>query len=370
MRKPFQTDVFIAGGGPAGLSAAIAARLQGLQVLVADSSTPPIDKACGEGLMPDSLEALGVLGISLDAVETGVFRGIRFVGGSGATEARFPQGTGRGIRRTLLHQILIDRAESVGVQFSWGSRVKAGRERVTLNDRPVEYRWLIGADGNNSQVRRFAGLEVGRASQQRVGLRRHFRVRPWSEFVEIYWGETCQAYVTPIGPEEVCVAVISRNKPASFENALTEFTPLLHELRTAEVCTSVRGALTLTRRFPAVTKENVALIGEASGSADAITGEGLAVCFRQAVALGRALSAQTLQIYEAEHRKIMALPQFMGRAMLLMDKSPVVRTRTLSALTNRPEVFQQMLSIHVGAVPVTKFGLNNALQFGWQFLNA
>src|SRR5438105_7308201 len=45
------TDVLVIGGGPAGLTAAIAARLKGFDVAVADAAHPPIDKACGEGLM-------------------------------------------------------------------------------------------------------------------------------------------------------------------------------------------------------------------------------------------------------------------------------------------------------------------------------
>jgi flavin-dependent dehydrogenase len=44
-----ETDVFIIGGGPAGLAAAIAAREKGCKVAVADCTRPPIDKACGEG---------------------------------------------------------------------------------------------------------------------------------------------------------------------------------------------------------------------------------------------------------------------------------------------------------------------------------
>ena len=52
------TDVFVAGGGPAGLAVAIAAAQRGMTVTVADSSRPPIDKACGEGIMPDGLAAL------------------------------------------------------------------------------------------------------------------------------------------------------------------------------------------------------------------------------------------------------------------------------------------------------------------------
>ncbi len=52
------TDVFVVGGGPAGLAAAIAARQKGLQVILADGAEPPIDKPCGEGLLPESLAAL------------------------------------------------------------------------------------------------------------------------------------------------------------------------------------------------------------------------------------------------------------------------------------------------------------------------
>src|ERR1022692_2180287 len=61
------TDLFVIGGGPAGLAAAIAARLKGLNVTLADGARPPIDKACGEGLMPDGLAALRSLGVKWDS---------------------------------------------------------------------------------------------------------------------------------------------------------------------------------------------------------------------------------------------------------------------------------------------------------------
>ncbi len=141
-------------------------------------------------------------------------------------------------------------------------------------------------------------------------------------------------------------------------------------MRTAEVITTVKGAVTLSRRLPAVTAGRVALIGEASGSADAITGEGLAMCFRQAVSLGRALAAEDLSLYEREHRKIMSLPQLMGRAMLLMDRNAWVRNRSLRALQASPQIFERMLSVHVGAVPLAKFGVSATFNLGWQMLTA
>ena len=65
---PSETDVFVVGGGPAGLASAIAARRNGFDVVIADSARPPIDKACGEGLMPDGVAALRRIGVELGAV--------------------------------------------------------------------------------------------------------------------------------------------------------------------------------------------------------------------------------------------------------------------------------------------------------------
>lgn len=339
--------------------------------MVADLARPPIDKACGEGLMPDSLEALSGLGVTLDEAETGSFRGIRFIGANESVEACFPKGSGLGIRRTLLHQALIHRATEVAANLSWSTRVDVLQNgEVKLNGQPVRYKYLIGAEGNESRIRKFARLDVGGAYERRIGLRRHFKVQPWSDFVEIYWGENCQAYVTPIARDQVCVALIAKSKTESFDRVVSQFPKLSRHLGTAEVITTVKGAVTVSRRLPAVTSGRVALIGEASGSADAITGEGLAMCFRQALALGRGLGAQDLSLYEREHRKIMALPQIMGRAMLLMDGNSKVRARSLRALSSQPRVFERMLSVHVGAVPLTRFGMRTAVNFAWQLLTA
>ena len=43
-----------------GLATAIALRGRGFSVTVADPAQPPIDKACGEGLMPDALASLAL----------------------------------------------------------------------------------------------------------------------------------------------------------------------------------------------------------------------------------------------------------------------------------------------------------------------
>src|SRR5882762_7406456 len=105
-----RTEVLVIGGGPAGLAAGIAARLKGFEVIVADGAKPPIDKACGEGLMPQTVMSLRELGVSIHPSEGRKFQGIRFIEGTTSIEARFPAAAGLGVRRTVLHQRLVERA--------------------------------------------------------------------------------------------------------------------------------------------------------------------------------------------------------------------------------------------------------------------
>ena len=76
-------DLVVVGGGPVGLAAAIAARQRGLEVLLADKSRPPIDKPCGEGVMPEGVSALRALGVQVDSKDaTALFWHPLYRGGS------------------------------------------------------------------------------------------------------------------------------------------------------------------------------------------------------------------------------------------------------------------------------------------------
>src|SRR6266478_4532644 len=117
------TDVFVIGGGPAGLAAAMAARQRGFNVTIADGARPPIDKACGEGLMPDTLTALRELGVVIQPGDGRIFRGMRFLDETTSAEAHFPELAGFAIRRTLLHQKMVERAQESGVSLIWDAPV-------------------------------------------------------------------------------------------------------------------------------------------------------------------------------------------------------------------------------------------------------
>ena len=347
---PTRTDVFVVGGGPAGLAAAIAARLKGFDVVVADAARPPIDKACGEGLMPDSFAALRRLGVALDYVESFPFRGIRFRGEGVSVAAAFPDQPGIGIRRTRLHEVLIDRARDVGVSMLWGTRVNGvSSDTVLLDDAAVRCRWVIGADGQNSRLRHWADLDGERHRSVRYGFRRHYRVAPWTDHMEIYWGSGHQMYLTPVSPQETCVAVISRDSHLRFDRALPQVPELCGRLQHASVSSSERGSVTVTRRLRRVFRDRTVLVGDASGSVDAITGEGLSLSFRQAVALADALSNDDLAAYQTEHRRLERRPAFMAGLMLSLDRFAWLRPLALRGMALQPEIFAKLLAVHVGA---------------------
>jgi flavin-dependent dehydrogenase len=264
----YGVDLFVIGGGPAGLATAITACRKGLTVVVADGSTPPIDKPCGEGLMPETRRALRDLGIEVTETAGFALRGIRFLAAGAATEAEFPEGEGLGVRRTTLHEALMIAAERAGAKLLWKTPVVGiGARGVHLADRFVASRWIVGADGSGSRVRKWSGLEGVKKESARFAARRHYRVKPWTKFMEIYWGKARQAYVTPVSRHEVCVAVLAETRQETeFEAALEKLPEIAVRLSGGEVSSRERGAITQMRRLRRVTVGNVVLVGDASRS--------------------------------------------------------------------------------------------------------
>jgi 2-polyprenyl-6-methoxyphenol hydroxylase-like FAD-dependent oxidoreductase len=307
---PLDTDVLVVGAGPVGLAAAVRAREAGHDVLVIDRREGVLDKACGEGLLPGALRAVQALDVDPPGH---VLAGISYRANGRHADHLFAAGPGRGVRRTALHAALRERADAAGVPV-----VRAGlralhqdaagvRVVVDGGSRALRTRWLLGCDGLHSTVRRLAGLDApacpaGRPA--RYGLRRHYRVRPWTDLVEVHWSPRLEAYVTPVADDVVGVALLGpvgslrtgqaagravdpaeRPTDAFGRTLERHFPELAAHLRDAAPVGPVRGAGPLRQRARRRTAGRVRLVGDASGYVDALTGEGVRVGLAQAAAV-------------------------------------------------------------------------------------
>ena len=352
-------DLAICGGGPAGLAAAIHAAKRGFRTVVLERSAPPPDKACGEGLMPRTVDALARLGVLADvpADQQTPFRGIRYVHGSGSVEARFKGGAGLGIRRTALSRALERRARTAGAEIRSASVRGLRPGEIDTDEGAIEARLIVGADGLNSSVRRHAGLELPQRGARRYAVRRHVRTAPWNDLVEVHWSDRAEAYVTPIARDCVNVAFLWHEhglaEKVSFEVLLDDFPALRDRIRDAPAESEARGAGPLARRVSARTARGIALIGDAAGYVDAITGQGLSLAFSSAELLVRALPrdlrepglSRALQRYDASLRSDWLRYALPARALVALAGQPRLRSGALRLIQRHPAWFRLLLRL-------------------------
>jgi flavin-dependent dehydrogenase len=298
---PPDVDVLVVGGGPVGLAAAIEARLTGMSAVVVEPRTGPIDKACGEGLMPGAVAALDRLGVRPGGHP---IRGIAYVDGARRAEHRFRRGGGLGVRRTVLHEALARRAAELGVDVVRDRVRGLDQDGAGVTAAGVRARWLLACDGLHSGIRRHLGLDRPeprdpgpRRERRRFGLRRHLRLAPWDDLVEVHWGERAEAYVTPVADDLVGVALLGP-PGMDFAAEVAALPQLAARVRGAEPDGPVRGAGPLRQRSHRRVCGRVLLVGDASGYVDALTGEGIRVGLAQAAAAVACVAADRPAAYE------------------------------------------------------------------------
>ena len=293
-------DLIVVGGGPVGLAAAIEARLAGLSVALVEARDGAIDKACGEGLMPGAVPMLDRLGVDPAGMP---LRGVSYRDGRRVADYRFREGSGLGVRRLELHRALAARADELGVARVFEKVTELSQDNDGVSVGGLRGRWVLGADGLHSSVRRLAGLEASPSRLKRYGLRRHFTVAPWTDLIEVHWAHGIEAYVTPVAPDVVGVAILG-NKGLDFDDAIAGIPELAGHLAGATRASVLRGAGPLRQRATKPGSGRVLLVGDASGYVDAITGEGLRLGFEQARVAVAAIVAGEPQGYNAEWRRV------------------------------------------------------------------
>ncbi len=375
-------DVMIIGGGPAGLSAGIVCARHGLRTIVCEKHLLPADKACGEGVMPTGLSYLEQLGVKSHLAEGHYFPfdGIRYFSPQGkVASATFREGPGWGIPRLDLSAALLQRAGELdcleihaGVS-SIPIRVdrdgKHGRIWIQAGNDRVKARLLIGADGLNSMVRRWAGLQGPRGIHQRWGVRQHFQVALWSHKVEVHWNTGLEAYVTPCGENLVGVAFLwDRQRHPHLQGGnklipalLQNFPALTEHLRDAEVRDAPLAAGPMQQRATQPTAEGVLLMGDAAGYLDALTGEGISLALAQALAFEKTivpmllaskenglLSTREMAAYEQAYHAIMQPYYRLTHPVLWLSRHPILAEQVIGLLGLWPRLFQSLLSANMG----------------------
>lgn len=318
-------DVLIVGGGPVGLAAAIEARMRGLSATVVEPRESPIDKACGEGLMPGAVTALARLGVApigfplLGIGYRSATRQVdhRFGGAVGGACARAGaadgsgdgagvasglasggrRATGLGVRRTVLHSALSERAAELGVRFAVARLTALEQDADGVTAAGIRARYLIGADGLHSSVRSLLGVGRPPSKSRRYGLRQHFRVEPWSELVEVHWTPTVEAYVTPVDDNVVGIALLGP-RGMDYASSLAAIPSLASRVGGAATASTLRGAGPFHQRTRRRRVGRVLLAGDSSGYVDAITGEGIRVGLAQAQAAIDCIAADDVTGYE------------------------------------------------------------------------
>lgn len=329
------SDLLVIGGGPAGLATALYAVRAGMDVTVWEQRSGVIDKACGEGLMPGAVVALGDLGVEPDGHD---LTGIRYVAGTRRVEASFGAGPGRGVRRTSLHAAMREAALDAGARIEQrtATDVRPDATGVTVDGDRVGH--VVAADGLHSSVRRSLGLDRAPASRRRYGLRRHFRIAPWTSYVEVHWAAATEAYVTPVAPDTVGVAMLTSTR-GTFDDHLARFPSLLANLRGAERIGDALGAGPLRQRAHARVAGRVLLVGDAAGYVDALTGEGVALGVAQARAAVTALVAENPAQYERDWHAITRRYRLLTSALLGATRLRPVRRALVPTADRLPGVF-------------------------------
>jgi flavin-dependent dehydrogenase len=211
-RSDFEYDVIIAGGGPAGSSAAIHLAQQGRRVLLVEQKQFPRPKLCGEFISPECLDHFRNLGVA-DQMLSGnpgsltetVFYSRR--GRHVSVPSGCFGGSALGLSRAEMDNNLLRRAESLGVDalenatvtevIEDGDRVCGVQVKAAGNDQEYQAKITIDATGR--------GRTVCRKVQQHAEDEKHRRTRPRLVAFKAHFSNTavargaCEIYSYPGG---------------------------------------------------------------------------------------------------------------------------------------------------------------------------
>ncbi|MDQ6717703.1 MAG: NAD(P)/FAD-dependent oxidoreductase, partial [Gemmatimonadota bacterium] len=388
-------DVIVVGGGPAGSSTAFFLAQAGANVLVLDRARFPRDKPCSEYMSPEASRILSEMG-ALDPIELSgaeKLAGMTVTSQAGTTirgdfaavrDFRPFRDYGLALRRTVLDEILLRRAESVGARVLEGSKVTdvlktaSGVVRgVRVDDsvsgaRELRSRLVIGADGLRSVVGRRLGL-IKSGWPRRIALVAHYKgvegmkdageihldTRGYSGMANVGGGVTNVAVVVPASRS----AELARDRTAFFEEWFASRPKLGERFAHAERVTPVRATGPFASAAKVAWAPGAALVGDAADFFDPITGEGIYAALRGGEILaGHVLSdlSQTgsgacsgLIAYESARRREFDGKWRIEKLLGVGVAAPAVMNRIARVLARNKDMMNLLIGVAGDFVPAS-----------------
>ncbi|HZL18464.1 MAG TPA: FAD-dependent monooxygenase [Polyangia bacterium] len=383
-------DVVIAGGGPAGATLAILLGRAGLRVDLFEARRFPREKPCGEGMMPAGVAVLERLGLRA-AVGGHPLSGVRYHGfGLTAASPFSLDGRARALaqRRLRLDDTLLAAARATA-----GVRIfeEAPVEGVAVeNGRAVGLRvggelrhaaLVVGADGLDSPVRRWLGLERPARARGRVGVRMHFQLPTGrtigsGDHLEIFLGRGHELYAAPLPDGGLLLAglgghgALAGGARATLDGWIAQHPLLRGALDGATPITAPAGRAPVTRQARAGFAPGAVLLGDAASATDPLTAGGIAHALVTAEHLAAAVPGYLthgdarLVAFDRERRQMLRAHDWLTRALVFVVRTPALARATLLGMRAAPFVMKRLVAIAGGVAiqPPTTVATSSRLE--------
>lgn len=342
-------DVAVVGGGPAGATCAAFCAAAGLKTVVLERAKFPREKVCGDCLNPACWPIFERLGIAerLLALPHSRLAGVEF-SGIDREPSRFALPVeGRGeiaIRRSLLDQLLLQRATDLGAEVVTSAPVTALERgwRVQTSRGEFSARVLVAADGRNSTVARLLKL-FPETPRERAAIQTHVASpADFSGRVALRLRPQGYCGVAPVGDAlNVCLVSRPGDLPELKRWAVREFEiPSDQQWRTVTP---------LARRAIAPWHGALLLAGDAARVVEPFTGEGIFYALASGELAARHIVAGDLASYAIAHGSLYRGRLWINQLSRLAVLHPRAATRILDFARTAPAALRFLTSKVVGS---------------------